>query len=193
MTQQNINVGTGPDSYTGESLRTAFQKVNDNFSQLYAGNVGANISGNIITANGFVTSGNVVTGNATAAGNISAYYFTGNGSQLTGIGYLNMPQVLFTANTTLTATDAGKHYYSVLATANTLTIANNTSVSWAVGTEISIVNRGTGTITMVQGTGVSLYLAGNNTASNRTISTYGMATLLNVESNTWMINGTGVA
>ena len=85
MTQQIINVGTGPDSYTGESLRTAFQKVNDNFSQLYAGNVGANISGNIITANGFVTSGNVVTGNATAAGNISAYYFIGDGSQLTGV------------------------------------------------------------------------------------------------------------
>jgi hypothetical protein len=85
MTQQIINVGTGPDSYTGESLRTAFQKVNDNFSQLYAGNVGANISGNIIRANGFVTSGNVVTGNVTAAGNISAYYFTGNGSLLTGI------------------------------------------------------------------------------------------------------------
>ena len=85
MTQQIINVGTGPDSYTGESLRTAFQKVNDNFSQLYAGNVGANISGNIITANGFVTSGNVVAGNVTVAGNISAYYFTGDGSQLTGI------------------------------------------------------------------------------------------------------------
>ena len=85
MTQQIINVGTGPDSYTGESLRTAFQKVNDNFSQLYAGNVGANISGNIITANGFVTSGNVVAGNVTAAGNISAYYFTGDGSQLTGV------------------------------------------------------------------------------------------------------------
>lgn len=85
MTQQIINVGTGPDSYTGESLRSAFQKVNDNFSQLYAGNVGANISGNIIRANGFVTSGNVVTGNVTAAGNISAYYFTGNGSLLTGI------------------------------------------------------------------------------------------------------------
>ena len=42
MTQQIINVGTGPDSYTGESLRTAFQKVNENFSQLYAGNIGAN-------------------------------------------------------------------------------------------------------------------------------------------------------
>ena len=85
MTQQIINVGTGPDSYTGESLRTAFQKVNENFSQLYVGNIGANISGNIVTANGFVTSGAVTTGTVAAAGNISAYYFTGNGSQLTGI------------------------------------------------------------------------------------------------------------
>lgn len=85
MTQQIINVGTGPDSYTGESLRSAFQKVNENFSQLYAGNVGANISGNIVTANGFVTSGNITAGKVTVAGNISAYYFTGNGALLTGI------------------------------------------------------------------------------------------------------------
>lgn len=85
MTQQIINVGTGPDSYTGESLRTAFQKVNENFSQLYAGNVGANISANILTANGFVTSGNLTAGNASVAGNISAYYFIGDGSRLTGV------------------------------------------------------------------------------------------------------------
>jgi hypothetical protein len=39
---------------------------------------------------------------------------------------------------------------------------------------------------------VSLYLAGNSTAGNRTISTYGMASLLNVAANVWMINGTGV-
>jgi len=107
MTQQNINVGTGPDSYTGESLRTAFQKVNDNFSQLYAGNVGANISGNIITANGFVTSGNVVTGNATAAGNISAYYFIGDGSRLTGVTVsANSGNIAF-SNLTISGSVAG--------------------------------------------------------------------------------------
>jgi hypothetical protein len=111
----------------------------------------------------------------------------------TAVGYRDVPQVSFTANATLAATDAGKHYYSTLATANTLTIANNTSVSWSVGTAISIVNRGTGNITIVQGSGVSLYLAGNSTAANRTISTYGMATLLNVAANIWMINGTGVS
>jgi hypothetical protein len=107
MTQQNINVGTGPDSYTGESLRTAFQKVNDNFSQLYAGNVGANISGNIITANGFVTSGNVVAGNVTAAGNISAYYFIGDGSHLTGVTVsANTGNIAF-SNLTISGSVAG--------------------------------------------------------------------------------------
>jgi hypothetical protein len=115
-----------------------------------------------------------------------------NGSG-TAVGYRDIPQVSFTGNATLAATDAGRHYYSTLATANTLTIANNTLVSWSVGTAISIVNRGSGNIIIAQGTGVSLYLAGNSSAANRTVSTYGMATLLNVAANVWMINGTGVA
>ena len=38
MTKQIINVGTGPDSYTGDNLRTAFEKVNSNFNELYSGN-----------------------------------------------------------------------------------------------------------------------------------------------------------
>jgi hypothetical protein len=110
----------------------------------------------------------------------------------TAVGYRDIPQVSFTGNATLAATDAGRHYYSTLATANTLTIANNTSVSWVVGTAITVVNRGSGNITIAQGTGVSLYLAGNSSAGNRTIATYGMATLLNVAANVWMINGSQV-
>ena len=129
-----------------------------------------------------------VTGNLNViGGNIS-----GNTAGFT-IGYRDIPQVSFTGNATTAASDAGKHYYSTLATANTLTIANNTSVSWAVGTILTVVNRGSGNITIAQGSGVSLYLAGNSTAGNRTVSTYGMASLLNVAANIWMINGTGVA
>jgi hypothetical protein len=37
-----------------------------------------------------------------------------------------------------------------------------------------------------------LYLAGNSTSANRTVTTYGMATVMNVASNIWMINGTVV-
>jgi hypothetical protein len=111
----------------------------------------------------------------------------------TAVGYRDIPQVSFAANATIAATDAGRHYYSTSASNLTLTIANNTSVSWAVGTAITVVNRGSGNITVAQGTGVSLYLAGNSSAANRTVSTYGMATLLNVAANIWMINGTGVS
>jgi len=89
-------------------------------------------------------------------------------------------------------TDAGKHYYSTSASNLALTIANNTSVSWSVGTAISIVNRGTANITIAGGTGVSLYLAGNSSAGNRVVTTYGMATVMNVAANIWMISGTVV-
>jgi hypothetical protein len=108
------------------------------------------------------------------------------------IGYRDLPQISFTGNANITATDAGKHFYSTLSTANTLTIVNNSAVSWPVGTEIIVVNRGSGNIIVAQDTGVNLYLAGNSTAGNRTVTTYGMATLMNVEANVWMIQGTGI-
>jgi len=158
-------------------------------------NIGAGGNNNLVVSNVLVqvqnvplsVAGNVTGGNITTAGNI-----TGNTAGF-AIGYLNIPQVSFASDATIAATDAGKHYYSTLSTANVLTIANNTSVSWAVGTAISLVNRGTGNITVAQGSGVSLYLAGNATAGNRTVATYGMATLMNVAANIWMINGTGVS
>jgi len=35
MAQQIINVGSGPDTGTGDPLRTSMQKVNDNTTDLY--------------------------------------------------------------------------------------------------------------------------------------------------------------
>lgn len=125
-------------------------------------------------------------GDFSAAGNI-----TGNTAGY-AIGYRDIPQVTFNANATTALTDAGKHYYSVSASNLVLTIANNSSVVWPVGTAISIVNRGTANITVAGDTGVSLYLAGNSTAGDRTVTTYGMATVMNVAANIWMISGTVV-
>lgn len=36
MTQQVINVGSAPNDGQGDPIRTAFQKCNNNFSQLFA-------------------------------------------------------------------------------------------------------------------------------------------------------------
>jgi hypothetical protein len=137
------------------------------------GNITA--SGNLIAGTNIIVSGNIV-------GNTAGYT----------VGYRDIPQVEFTGNATLAASDAGKHYYSTLSTANVLTIPNNASVSWNTGTAITVVNQGTGNISVVPGSDVSLYLAGNSTSAARTVTTYGMATLLNVAANVWMINGTGV-
>jgi hypothetical protein len=53
MTQQVINVGATANDGTGDPLRTSFQKINENFSELYAtGAAGSelDLTGNAINA-----------------------------------------------------------------------------------------------------------------------------------------------
>ena len=139
------------------------------------------------TGNTAFANGTVSLTTLSAAGNI-----TGNTAGF-AIGYRDIPQVSFTGNATIVTTDAGKHYYSTLSTGNVLTIANNASQGFQVGAAITVINQGTGNITVAQGSGVTLYLAGNATASNRTVATFGMATLIKVATDTWFINGTGIS
>jgi hypothetical protein len=142
----------------------------------------SSVSAEVLSATGNITGGNLAIIGNTATITTANY----------AIGYRDIPQVSLASNVTTALTDAGKHFYSTSASNLALTIANNTSVSWTVGTAISIVNRGTANITIAGDTGVSLYLAGNATAGNRTVTTYGMATVMNVAANIWMINGTVV-
>jgi len=147
----------------------------------------ANVTGgNVLTAGLISATGNLTAGNISATGNIS-----GTTAGFT-IGYLNIPQVAFSANATIALTDAGKHYYSTTASNLALTIANNASVSWPIGATITVIERAAGNIIITPGTGVSLYYAGNATAGSRVLSAYGLATLINVEANVWMVNGSGL-
>lgn len=53
MAKQTINIGTTANDGTGDPLRTAFDKINDNFTELYsddAGDVGSITGGTGITA-----------------------------------------------------------------------------------------------------------------------------------------------
>lgn len=109
------------------------------------------------------------------------------------IGYRDIPQVSFTGNATIATTDAGKHFYSTQSSNFTLTIANNASQGFQVGAAITVVNQGSGTITIAQGSGVTLYMAGNASSGNRSVTAFGMATFMKVATDTWFINGTGVS
>lgn len=59
MAKQTINTGTSANSRNGDSIRTAFGKVNDNFTELYAA-MGADVqipsqinnSGKLLTTDG---------------------------------------------------------------------------------------------------------------------------------------------
>lgn len=140
-----------------------------------------------ITANSELVTGNLTTGNLTVTGNISGAV---NGYS---IGYREIPQISFAANTTTALADSAKHYYSTSATPLTLTIATNAAVAYPIGTALTVVNQGTGIITLNPAAGVSMFMAGNATSNSRTLSSYGMATLMKVATNTWFLNGVGLS
>jgi len=123
MAQEIINVGNIPNDGQGDPIRVAFQKTNQNFTELY--NIGgisgiANGTSNIQivedstvsvsaanVANVLVVSGTGATvqntlltnGNVTATGNVIASgFFVGDGSLLTGV-VSSAPAALITGNT----------------------------------------------------------------------------------------------
>lgn len=106
-----------------------------------------------------------------------------------------VPQNAQNTNYTLVASDAGKHLYYTQSSIVTLYIPpTSNAISFVNGTTIMIVSRtsSNANVTVTPNTGVSLYLAGNTTSASRNVTTYGMATLLQVATNTWMISGTGI-
>lgn len=108
------------------------------------------------------------------------------------IGYRDLPQVSLSANVTADATDAGKHFYSTTAGNIVLTIPDNANVAFPTGATLTIVVNAAGNVLVNQGTGVSLYQAGASATGNRVVGAYGLATVMKVATDTWVISGTGV-
>jgi hypothetical protein len=144
----------------------------------------------LITTNGLTNYSNVNV-SAYLAGNITVGNIAGKTSGFT-LGYLEMPQVA-SGNVTLALSDSGKHFYNTTASPQTITIPSFANVAFGNGTVISIANQSTSNISVALQAAVILYLAGNTTSAARTVTSYGVATLLKVNTNTWFINGSGVA
>jgi hypothetical protein len=83
MARQNINIGSSANDGTGDPLRTAFDKINDNFVELYGGDNDINtldanldVNNNAITTG--VTNGDVtITPNGTGSIKLGAMKFVG--------------------------------------------------------------------------------------------------------------------
>jgi len=204
MTQQIINTGNAANDGTGESLRSAFVAVNENFTEIYtAGPVGTNVSitGNVITVlgpnNNLVLKGNGV-GNIQANSSIvpsldgvhdlgsprtrfdTAYatYFVGNGSLLTGI-VVSGGTAIVNGDSNVTVSANGVVTIGISGTGNVVTfdVANT-----AFNTSISATGNVTGTYFIGNGallTGIAAGGTSNifNGTSNVTVANNGNITI----------------
>lgn len=97
-----------------------------------------------------------------------------------------MRDVPSSSSTTLVLSDRGK---SVDTTQNTYVPAN----TFSVGHTVTITNVGSGSLTIVQSSGVTLRQAGTTNTGNRTLAGYGVATLRCIANNTFIISGAGLS
>ena len=183
-----INVGTTANDGTGDPLRTAFIKVNQNFSYHQA-----QLALKSPLASPTFT-GTVILPATTSIGNVSA----------TEISYLDNAasniQTQLNDTTTLDLNlnaQTGTSYTLVIgdnygmvtlsnANAITLTVPPNSSVAFPVGANITIVQTGAGQVTVSPGSGVTIYAAGSATKLR---VQYSAATLIKTATNTWILVG----
>lgn len=130
-----------------------------------------------LTFNGTTLSGAF---SGSLSGNVATTATVGSGGPL--IGYRNIPA---SANTAPAAADVGKY----------LPIASGTTINagiFAAGDIFSIYNSGSSPITLTQGSGVTLRLAGTTTTGSRTLAILSFATFFCIGGNTLLVSGPGL-
>lgn len=150
------------------------------------GNIAAtNHTGTIVSVTGNVTAGNILTG-----GLISA---TGGITSADGISdskgdVRSIPVNTQNTGYTLQATDAGK---LINMTTGNVTVPAGIFAS-PFGQAITIYNDQNSSNAIVQAANVTIRLAGTASTGNRTLSRYGLATVVCVSANTFVISGAGL-
>ena len=90
-----------------------------------------------------------------------------------------------TSSYTLTASDIG----TLVTTDSVVTVDQDI---FTAGDAITIYNNSASNITITQGTNVTFYLAGTSTTGSRTLAQRGVATVLCVASNAFVVSGSGL-
>jgi hypothetical protein len=195
-TTANFVAGNFTSSITGVTITG----TTANFS---SGNFTGTLSGATVTGNvGQFTNVSAGAGNFTSVtgttvtgttANFVSGNFTGTASGATvrdSIGNVRIiPQNAQTTGYTLTASDVGKHIFTVTG----VTVPSGV---FTVGDAISIYNNTTGNITITQGTNVTLRQAGASGTGDRTLAQRGLATVLCVSGSAgteFVIGGAGLS
>lgn len=89
--------------------------------------------------------------------------------------------------------DAGKMILHASASAHAWTVPPNSSVAFPLGTQIMLVNRASGAITITQGAGVAIILSSTNATGNKTLVDGGQAIITKTDGDVWVCDGAGVS
>jgi len=108
-------------------------------------------------------------------------------------GFRGIPLTTQDNTYTLVIGDSGKMVRHTSGSAHTWTIPPNSSVAYPIGTAVVVRNIGSGAVTLAQGSGVTLRIAGASTTGNKTLAQWGMATLVQEATDVWVANGTGIS
>lgn len=99
----------------------------------------------------------------------------------------SIPQNSQTAAYTLVVGDNGKH---ISITTGGVTVPSGV---FSAGQVVTIFNNSASNQTITQGASTTMYQAGTTNTGNRTLASYGVATVLCVASNTFVIAGSGIS
>lgn len=109
-------------------------------------------------------------------------------------GYLGAPVISYDVDKTLALTDAGRMQRLFGANARTLTIPPASSVGFPIGTVIPLRSYTTGVVwNIARGSGVTLTVAGSVTNKNCVVATFGFGSLIQEDTNIWVISGVGIS
>jgi hypothetical protein len=180
------NVATGNVSGTKGTFTTIAGTLLGIETDTYISALRANITAANTAINSLATgaNANVAAYLTTATGNITA----GNISDSSG-SLRSIPQNSKNTGYTLQSTDNGQ---MINITAGNVTVPAGVFNS-PFGQTVSIYNNQTTSNAVVQGSGVTLRLAGTLSTGNRTLARYGVATMVCVAANTFVISGAGLS
>ena len=89
-----------------------------------------------------------------------------------------------TTGYTLVLDDAGRQVTMSNASASTLTVPPNSSVAFAIGVRLQVIQLGAGAVTLTAGAGVTL----TSIATSYAMTQYQVATLIKTATNTWVVD-----
>lgn len=104
------------------------------------------------------------------------------------VGFRGKPVAAHDVNYTLALGDAGTMLRHTSASAHTWTLPPNSSVSYPVGTVITVRNVGSGTVTIARGAGVTLRLFGSATSQDQSLGQWYTAFLVQESTDVWSLN-----